>query len=90
MYTLLYNTGRYYEECEKCTDKEVAYKTWDNFQTFFQNSQRKMKRGQLVTAMQGNYQGLKAVATTKMENVKKSLVNMASSAASDLDTIASQ
>ena len=42
LYTVIYNTGEYYEECKKRSDKAPGDKTWENFQTFFQDAQRKL------------------------------------------------
>ena len=37
LYTVIYNTGAYYEECNKWLDNSMGYKTWENLQKFFQD-----------------------------------------------------
>ena len=41
MYTIVYNTGLFYDECDKWDDKKRARKTWVNFQAHFQSEQLK-------------------------------------------------
>ena len=43
LYTVIYNTGAYYEECNKWSDKAMGYKTWENLQKFIQEVQRKLR-----------------------------------------------
>ena len=50
LYTVIYNTEEYCEECKKWSDKAIEYKTWENFQTFFQYAQKKIiKKSQATT-----------------------------------------
>ena len=44
IYTVIYNTGAHYEECNKCSYKATGYKTWENLQTFFPDTQRKLHK----------------------------------------------
>ena len=49
LYTVIYNTGAYYEECNKWSDKTTGDKNWENFQTFFQYAQRKLSKNSQAT-----------------------------------------
>ena len=44
IYTIVYNTGLFYDDCDKWYNKERADKTWANLQAHFQAEQRKYKR----------------------------------------------
>ena len=44
IYTLVYNTGLFYDNCDKWGEKQQDKKTWENFQAHFQSVQRKYKR----------------------------------------------
>ena len=41
MYTIVYNTGLFYDNGDKWYDKERTNKSWANFQAHFQAAQRK-------------------------------------------------
>ena len=44
IYSLVYNTGLFCDDCDKWDDKQRDEKTWANFQAHFQAAQRKYKR----------------------------------------------
>ena len=44
IYTMVYNTGLVYDNCDKRDDKQRDKKTWANFQAQFQTDQRKYKK----------------------------------------------
>ena len=44
MYTIVYNTGLFYNDCDKWDKKEHANKTWANFHAKLQAAHRKYKR----------------------------------------------
>ena len=46
IYTLVYNTGLFYDDCDKWDDKQRDEKTWAKFQAHFQAAQQKYKRKQ--------------------------------------------
>ena len=46
IYTLVYNTGMCYNDCEKWDNKQCDEKTWSKFQAHFQAVQRKYKKKQ--------------------------------------------
>ena len=54
IHMLVYNTGLYYEDCDKWEDKKRNEKTWANFQAHFQAAQRKYKRKQKVSTRAGD------------------------------------
>ena len=41
MYTIVYNNGLFYNDCDKCDNKERSDKTWANFQAHLQAEHRK-------------------------------------------------
>ena len=53
IYTLVYNTGLFYDDCDKWDDKQRDEKTWSNFQAHFQAAQRKYKRKQKFNSRGG-------------------------------------
>ena len=44
LYTVMYNKGAYYGECNKLLDKSKGDKTLDHFQTFLQYAQMKIRK----------------------------------------------
>ena len=44
IYMLVYNTGLFYDECDKWDEKQRYEKTWEKFLAHFQSAQRKYKR----------------------------------------------
>jgi hypothetical protein len=49
-YTLVYNTGLYFNECKTWNAKDAANKTWDNFKTFFLHTQAELRLQQQATS----------------------------------------
>lgn len=49
-YTLIYNTGLYFDECKAWNAKDAANKTWDNFKTFFLHAQAELCLQQQATS----------------------------------------
>ena len=49
IYTLVYNTGLFYDDCDKWDDKKWGKKNWAIFQAHFQAAQRKYKRKQKMS-----------------------------------------
>ena len=80
LYTVIYNTGAYYEECNKWLDKATGDKNWENFQTFFQDAQRKLRKKSQSTTQKTGYHGMNAIMPNGLEDTNESLINMASEA----------
>ena len=83
LYTVIYNTGAYYEECNKWSDKATGDKTWENFQTFFQYAQRKLRKKIQETTQKTGYHGMNAIVPHMLEDTNEALSNMASAEVSD-------
>ena len=49
-YTLVYNTGLYFDECKEWKAKPAADKTWDEFKTFFLSAQAELREQQQATS----------------------------------------
>ena len=49
-YTLVYNTGLYFDECKEWKAKPIADKTWDNFKIFFLVAQAELREQQQATS----------------------------------------
>ena len=90
LYTVICNTGTYYEECNKWANKSTRDKTWENFQTFFQDIERKLRKKSQATTQKTGYYGMNAMVPHGLEDTNESLINMALVAVSDKETIASQ
>ena len=61
LYTVIYNTGAYYEECKRWSDKATGDKTWENFPTFFQDSQRKLRKKCQAMTQKNGYHGMNSM-----------------------------
>ena len=61
LYTVIYNTGAFYKECNKWSDKSTGDKTWDNFQTFFQDAYRKLRKKSQATTHKTGYHGMNSM-----------------------------
>ena len=57
IYTLVYNTGLFYDDCDKWDDNQCDKKTWADFQAHFQATQQKYKRKQKLSTRAGGYHG---------------------------------
>ena len=83
LYTVIYNIGAYYEECNKCSDKATGDKTWENFQMFFQGAQSKLRKKIQATTQKTGYHGMNELMPHRLEDTHEALINMESSALSD-------
>ena len=89
LYTVIYNTGAYYQDCKKWSYKATGDKTWENFQKFFQDAQRKLCKKSHATTQKTGYHGMNSMVPHGLEDTNESLINMALEAVSDKETIAS-
>ena len=76
MYTIVYNTGLFYDDCDKKYNKARSNKTWANFQARFQAAQRKYKRKQKVYTSLVGYHGVNNLWETE-EDTHDALMNLA-------------
>ena len=88
IYTLVYNTGLFYDDCDKWDDKQRDEKTWAKFQAHFQAAQQKYKRKQKSSTHAGGYHGANNIK--EMDGTQDDLIKLATAAASDRETIMSQ
>ena len=80
---MIYNTGAYYEECNKWSDKATGDKTWEKFQRFFRYSQRKLRKKSQATTQKTGYHGMNVMVPHGLEDTNEAVINMASAAVSD-------
>ena len=90
-YTLIFKTGLYFEDCKAWNAKPNNEKTWTNFKTHFQRTQR-LLRDQLRTTKQAGFTGNLATHhnpnnTQPPPEYRDALVNLATSAAADRDLL---
>ena len=90
LYMVIYNTGAYYEECKKWSDKSTVEKTWENFQTFFQDAQRKLRKKRQAMKQKIGYHGMNAMIPHGLYDTNEALINMAMAAVSDKETLSSK
>lgn len=90
-YTLVYNTGMFFEDCKLWNRKPDADKTWVNFKTHFLEAQREL-RLQQQTTKQAGYQ---ANLSYQQENVEQqhrdtaeALANLATATSTDRQAFA--
>jgi hypothetical protein len=85
-YTLVFNTGAYFDECKAWNIKPPVEKTWDNFKTHFLLAQENL-RMQQDTAQQAGFHGANAMQhaiTQQMyEEQSVALANLATATSSD-------
>jgi hypothetical protein len=91
-YTIIYNTGIYFDDCDTWLGTFPANQTWTNFQTHFNTAHRKAKRKQRTT-QSGGYQGANAAIKTETalqaesEAATEALANMATAMSADHTTM---
>ena len=90
IHTVINNTGAYYMECKKWSDKATGDKTWENFQTFFQDVPRKLHKKIQATTQKTGYHGMNTMVPHVLEDTNEALINMALAEVFDKETIASQ
>ena len=76
LYTVIYNTGAYYEKCNKWPDKSTVDKTGENFQTFFQDAHRKLRNKSQSTIQKTGHHGMNAMVPHGLEDTNEALINM--------------
>jgi hypothetical protein len=85
-YTLVFNTGAYFDECKTWNAKPANEKIWENFKTHFLAAQETL-RMQQETAQQGGFHGANAMQhaiTQQMyEEQSVALANLATATSSD-------
>ena len=86
-YTLVFQTGLYFEECKQWNNCLATEKTWANFKTQFHNAQR-LLCDQLCTTKQAGFHSNHPNHKTTTETpppaeYREPLINLASSAAAD-------
>jgi hypothetical protein len=84
-YTLVFNTGMFFDDCKDWLRKAVADRTWDNFKTFFLQAQSEHRQQQRTAAKSGY--SANAALTGAKENIQEetaqALANLATATASD-------
>jgi hypothetical protein len=91
-YTIICNTGIYFDDCDTWLDTPAANQTWTNFQTHFNTAHRKAKRKQRTTQSEG-YHGANAAIKTetalqaKNEAATEALSNMATAMSANCTTM---
>jgi hypothetical protein len=91
-FTIIYNTGVYYDDCDDWLDLATAEQTWTSFQKHFATAHRKAKRKQRTTQSEG-YHGANAALQTdtalQSENdaTIDALANMATAMSADRATM---
>ena len=88
IYTLLYNTGLLYDNCDKLDDRQRDGKTLAKFQAHFQAAQRKYKREQKLSTRAGGYH--RANNLREMDGTHDDLIDPTTEAADERETMISQ
>ncbi len=85
-YTLVFNTGHFFEDTKGWNQKPVAEKTWANFKTHFFEAHRQLKMQQRTT-QQAGYHTANAAMENKFEEATTALANLATATAADRQTM---
>jgi uncharacterized protein with HEPN domain len=90
IYTVIYNTGVYFDDCVEWDDKPATAKTWPNFKAHFNQAQLRARRRQKATTKMTGFHGANAVyhganATyqDQLAQTENALVNMVTTASED-------
>jgi hypothetical protein len=79
-YTLVYNTGLYFDECKAWNAKSAADKTWDLFKLFFLQAQAELRLQQTATSSRN---GFSAFVNDQENETNETLANIATAQAAD-------
>jgi hypothetical protein len=79
-YTLVYNTGLYFDECKAWNAKSATDKTWDLFKIFFSHAQAKLRLQQQATSSRN---GFSAYINDQENQTNETLANMSTAQAAD-------
>ena len=85
IYMPVYNTGMFYENCNKWDDKQCDKKIWANLQAHFEKKQRKYKRKHKVSTRAGGYHG--ANNLREMDGTHDALLNLETAYTADRETM---
>ena len=81
-YTLVYNTGEFFDACDEWNRKPAADKTWINFKTHFTQEIKKEKNKQ--TAMQtAGFRTANSVVAERLDNMTLHLNNLLTNSQND-------
>ena len=86
-YTLVFNTGMFFDDCKEWDEKAAADKTWDNFKTHFLKAQQQQRNRQ-QTMQQSGYHTANALLASQMTETQEALANFMQQAANDRQTLA--
>jgi hypothetical protein len=89
-YTLVFNTGSYFDECKTWNNKPAQDKNWDNFKTHFLAAQEMLRMQQATSAQQGFHGANSAngiqhngISQEMYEDTANALANLAEATATD-------
>jgi hypothetical protein len=82
-YTLVYNTGLYFDECKTWNAKAVADKTWDKLKTFFLHAQSELRLQQQATSARTGFSNFVNEQENQENATANALTNLATAQAAD-------
>ena len=87
IYTVIYNTGMFFDDCSNWDDKPTQSKTWPNFKQHFNAAQLKARRRQKAATKMGGFHGANSIhhqeQQAQLDNAESALINMLTTAAED-------
>ena len=87
IYTVIYNTGIFFDNCNDWDDKSARSKTWASFKQHFNAAQLKVRRRQKATTKMGGFHGANSIhhqeQQSQLDNAESALINMITAAAED-------
>jgi hypothetical protein len=85
-FNIIFDTGLFFDECEKWEDKDPADQTWANFKLHFLRANKQLRKRQQTTQEAG-YHGANSVQQTKdtqiLEETAEALANLATASNAD-------
>lgn len=91
IYTVVYNTGIFIDDCNDWDDKDSAFKSWASFKQHFNAAQLKARRRQKATSKMGGFHGANSIhhqeQQSQLDNAESALINMITSAAEDREQV---
>jgi hypothetical protein len=87
-YTLVFNTGLYFDECKEWDKKDPADKTWTEFKTYFLHAQRTLRLQQQTSQHAGYHSNIATHMSDKENATNDALSCLTSAAESDRQSFA--
>lgn len=87
-YTLVFNTGMYFDECKTWNAKPANDKTWETFKDHFLVAQNQLRQQQQTAQQGGFHGGANAAQEAYHQDISDALANLATASQTDRQAMA--